>query len=91
MISDPLLPASSPNSETRVRGETNGHADADQVREDPWASPVRAYCLRKQENLRVAWAAFHAGQAARHRRALEDLIRYHEQKAEALMTDEPKG
>jgi hypothetical protein len=35
MINNPLLPASSPNSETRVRGETNGHADhAERAREE---------------------------------------------------------
>jgi hypothetical protein len=77
--------------ESRAKAKQNGHSDADQVREDLWASSVRAYRLRKQENLKAAWAEFHAGQAARHRHALEDLIRYHEQKAEALMTDEPKG
>lgn len=32
-----------------------------------------------------------ADQAERHRRTLQELIRHHEQRAEELMTDEPKG
>jgi hypothetical protein len=61
--------------ESRAKGKQNGHSDADQVREDLWASSVRAYRLRKQENLRVAWAEFHAGQAARHRRGLSEWFK----------------
>jgi hypothetical protein len=39
MINNPLLPASSPNSETRVRVETNGHAE--RAREELYMQSVR--------------------------------------------------
>lgn len=67
----------------------NGHADAE--RAELWLSSVAAYNRRRQEEHRLAWAEFHTGQAERHRRALEELVKYHEQKAQELMTDEPEG
>lgn len=35
-----------------------------------------------------AWAAFHEGQAERHRRTLEDLIAHHEEQAAKLCEED---
>jgi hypothetical protein len=50
-----------------------------------WKASVRAYTARRREEMRAAWASYHAGQAERHRRTLEDLITHHEQAAAKLM------
>jgi hypothetical protein len=77
------------NTLIEKRAEQNGHVE--QGREDLWASSVRAYRLRKQEDLRSAWAAFHTGQAERIEKTARELAAEHREKAEQLMTDEPRG
>jgi hypothetical protein len=42
--------------------------------EELWKSSVRAYIACRREELRVAWASYHEGQAERHRRTLQDLV-----------------
>jgi hypothetical protein len=54
-------------------------------REEIWKASVRAYNRRREEENRAAWAAFHEGQAARHRATLEALIAEHEAKATKLL------
>jgi hypothetical protein len=71
------------------RAKQNGHAE--QEREALWAESVSRYYAERRQYLRAAWIEYHAGQAARHRRERDALVSYHEQKAEQLMTDEPKG
>ena len=56
-------------------------------REELWKASVRAYTARRREELRAAWVTYHAGQAERHRRTLENLISHHEEQA-ALLEDE---
>jgi len=56
--------------------------------EELWKASVRAYTARKREELRVAWASYHEGQAERHRRTLEDLIAHHEAQAGKLCEGE---
>jgi hypothetical protein len=43
-------------------------------REALWQESVRRYNARRQEEMRVAWASYHEGQAERHRRTLQDLV-----------------
>jgi hypothetical protein len=56
-------------------------------REELWQKSVRAYTARRREEMRAAWASYHAGQAARHRRTLEALIAHHEAQAARLCED----
>jgi len=56
-------------------------------REELWQKSVRAYTARRREEMRAAWASYHAGQAARHRRTLEGLIAHHEAQAARLRED----
>ena len=56
-----------------------------------WKESVRRYNGRRREEMRVAWAFYHTGQAERHRAVLESLIAHHEQQAAKLMDIQPKG
>jgi hypothetical protein len=58
--------------------------------EELWKASVRAHNASKREEMRVAWEAFHEGQAERLRRTLEPLIAFHEARAEECR-DQPKG
>jgi hypothetical protein len=49
-----------------------------------WKESVRRYNVRREEELRAAWAAFHEGQAERHRAVLQSLIVHHETAAAQL-------
>jgi hypothetical protein len=53
-----------------------------------WRENVRAYTVRRREEMRAAWASYHEGQAERHRRTLEDLIAHHEAQAAKLCEGE---
>jgi len=50
--------------------------------EELWKASVRHFNATRQEEMRVAWAAFHQEQAASLRHTLEDLIAHHTQQAE---------
>jgi hypothetical protein len=56
-------------------------------REALWQESLRRYNARRREEMRAAWASYHAGQAARHRRTLEGLIAHHEKQAARLRED----
>jgi acyl-CoA reductase-like NAD-dependent aldehyde dehydrogenase len=56
--------------------------------EPAWAESVKRYNSAKDAARREAWAAFHRLQAERHRRTLEDLARYHDQRAEELSSEQ---
>ncbi len=58
---------------------------AERERKEMLEAGVLKYNNRRRRENRARWYGFHADQAERHRRTLEDLIRYHEQKAEELM------
>ena len=69
------------------RASQDRRPDPDE-QEELWKASVRAYTARKREELRVAWASYHEGQAERHRRTLEDLIAHHEAQAAKLCEGE---
>jgi hypothetical protein len=52
--------------------------------EELWKASVRRYNARRREEMRAAWASYHAEQAARHRRTLEGLVAHHETQAAKL-------
>jgi hypothetical protein len=56
-------------------------------REELWQKSMRAYTARRREEMRAAWASYHAGQVARHRHTLEGLITYHEKQAARFRED----
>jgi len=58
--------------------------------EELWKASVRAHNASRREEMRVAWEAFHEGQAERLRRTLGPLIAFHEARAEECR-DQPKG
>jgi hypothetical protein len=62
--------------------------EGERAEAEAWAESVRRYNDRLQEENRAAWAAFHEGQAERHRRTLEDLIEHHTMQAEKLLKGE---
>jgi hypothetical protein len=53
--------------------------------DERWKMSVAAYNAARIEENRQAWAAFHEGQAERHRRTLGELIAEHEAKATKLL------
>jgi hypothetical protein len=69
------------------RASQDRRPDPDE-QEELWKASVRAYTARKREELRVAWASYHEGQAERHRRTLKDLIAHHEAQAANLCEGE---
>jgi hypothetical protein len=52
-----------------------------------WKESVRRYEDQRRQMARVEWHAFHTEQAERHRAVLEDLITYHETRAQSLLTE----
>jgi hypothetical protein len=72
------------------RASQDRNPDRDE-REELWKESVRAYTARRREEMRAAWASYHAEQAARHRRTLEDLIDRHETQAAKLCEGEGVG
>jgi hypothetical protein len=52
-----------------------------------WKESVDAYNEKRRQMARLEWHAFHCGQAERHRRNLEELISYHETRAQSLLTE----
>jgi hypothetical protein len=59
--------------------------------EELWQESVERYNAERDSQLRIEWAEYHQGQAARHRAVLKALIATHEAWAAKLMEDEPKG
>jgi hypothetical protein len=68
------------------RRARKGDVDPDE-QEELWKASVRAYAIRRREELRAAWASYHEGQAERHRRTLEELASHHEAQAARLCED----
>ncbi len=52
--------------------------------EESWKASARRFNAHRREENRRAWAAFHEGQAERHKAILEALISYHERRAMEL-------
>ena len=58
--------------------------------EELWKMSVRAHNASRREEMRVAWAEFHEGQAERLRRTLGPLVAFHEARAEECR-DQPNA
>jgi hypothetical protein len=69
------------------RRARKGEVDTDE-REELWKASVRAYTIRRRQEMSAAWASYHEGQAERHRRTLQDLIAHHETQAAKLCEGE---
>jgi hypothetical protein len=52
-----------------------------------WQESVEAYEEKRRQMARLEWHAFHCGQAERMRRTLQELIDYHETRAQRLLTE----
>jgi len=59
-------------------------AEGDRREEDLWKESSRKHAEKQRMQARLEWHIFHTEQAARHRRNLEVLAAYHEERAEAL-------
>jgi hypothetical protein len=57
--------------------------------EEAWMESERRYAQRRREKNRLAWAAYHEDQAARHRATLEALIGHHEAQAAKYRENQP--
>jgi hypothetical protein len=68
------------------RASQDRRPDRDE-REELWKQSVDAYNEKRRRMARLEWHAFHCGQAERHRRTLEELISYHETRAQSLLTE----
>jgi hypothetical protein len=64
----------------RQRRQTEGERRI----EEAWMDSERRYEANRRREIRAAWVAFHEGQAERHRRTLEDLIKHNEAQAARL-------
>jgi hypothetical protein len=62
----------------QMRVKTDGHRPSEEM----YPESVRRYNAQREQERRAAWAAFHRGQAERHRRTLTDLVVFHEAQAE---------
>ncbi len=73
------------------RASEDRRPDPDE-QEELWKASVRAHNARREAENGAAWCEYHRGQAARHRRVLEDLIAFHEARAEEYLQKHlPKG
>jgi hypothetical protein len=72
---------------TRVIEKRSSLEEDPDEREETWKQSVRRHNARLQEENRQAWTAFHEQQAQRHRRTLQELISYHERRAQRLLTE----
>jgi hypothetical protein len=68
------------------RASQDRRPDPDEI-EPGYVESVRRFNARQQEENRQAWTAFHEQQAERHRRTLQELISYHETRAQRLLTE----
>jgi hypothetical protein len=68
------------------RASQDRRPDPDE-QEETWKESVRRHNACLQEENRQAWTAFHEQQAERHRRTLQELISYHETRAQRLLTE----
>ena len=68
------------------RASQDRRPDPDE-QEEIWKASVRAHNARQREEIRAAWCEHHQGQAARLRATLEELISYHERRAQRLLTE----
>ena len=76
---------------TRLIEKRHNPRDGDALLEPTYAASVRRYNARREEENRHAWAAFHEGQAERHRRLLEQLIADHEERALRLLEEDEQS
>ena len=65
------------------RRARKGEMDPDE-QEAFWQASVRRYNARREQENRLAWCEYHAGQAERLRRTMEPLIAFHEARAATL-------
>jgi hypothetical protein len=76
-----------------VEAELDRFIETRSRRKDPdeeselWRKSVEAYEEERRQVARLEWHAYHRGQAERHRRTLEELIGYHETRAQTLLTE----
>jgi hypothetical protein len=68
------------------RRSRKGEVDPDEL-EPSYMESAEAYNDKRRQMARLEWHAFHCGQAERHRRTLQELISYHETRAQALMNN----
>jgi hypothetical protein len=66
-----------------LRGQAREESPGEKAREE-WEASERCYRERSREEMRQAWADFHADQIARHERTLLGLVEYHRTRLEAL-------
>jgi hypothetical protein len=67
-----------------IERRSSSEPDPDEL-EPGYMESVRRYHARIQEENKAAWCTFHQGQAERHRRALQELITYHETQLQKLL------
>jgi hypothetical protein len=61
----------------RARVKTEGHRPSEEMYEES----CRRHAAQRREANRLAWLAYHRGQAARRRAVLESLVDHHEEQA----------
>jgi len=54
------------------------------VREELWKVSVRDFRIKRDAEMRELWCEYHREQAERHRRTLEGLVEFHEERAREL-------
>jgi len=66
----------------RRRDDKCRESEGESREREAWQESERRHAAQRQATNRLAWRAFHEGQAARHRAVLESLIAGHEAEAQ---------
>jgi selenocysteine-specific translation elongation factor len=72
---------------TERRGVLFSAENKERAAEAAWAESTRALNEQRRQQARIEWHSHHVSQAERLRNTLEDLARYHEERAEQLLND----
>jgi hypothetical protein len=65
--------------------------EGERLEEAAWRESTRKANAAREAQLREEWSSFHLDQAERHKAVLEDLVARHEERAQQLLNDQPKG
>jgi hypothetical protein len=74
-----------------TRHEKRVASEGERREEEMWKEAARRFNERERRQIRAEWYGWHCDQAERHRRTLERLVAYHEEKAQKLLEGEQEG
>jgi hypothetical protein len=72
----------------RRRDGQRRQTEGERRTEELWAESAARYNEQRRLQARYEWHLYHVGQAERHRRTLEELVRHHETEAAKLLGED---